>query len=573
MQESSKKAYKYKEGVSEREGVIHTRLDKNCGEITLDFREIKRTKSGTQYKWLDSIGGIVYCYIKGEEYKLMIRDCYRRHGKPRVVLNCVNEGWNEIDFELDTTHLQNCYVNSLINNVYANPKHRWMLKYMSVEDAKKSRYASKHKLECTCPNCGHKKLIAPATLSSQGLGCIICGDGVSFPEKVIGNILKQLGIHFKNQFSFNKKEKYDFYFVLNKEKYIIEAHGGQHYSGGFERAGGKDLMGEQRNDRLKYELALLNGIKEENYIVIDCRFSQLGWIMDSIKSTKLSKLLDLDKVDMKALGDYVEGSLMKNAISLYVNEGLNTVQLSERLSVSPSTISIYLKRGEELGWCISPTTKHKEIMRNVCEYFNLYRESAVTISKVFDINPKTVYTYLKQGTELGLCKYDEVTKKEIATKSAKIRSANRTKPVKATDVKTGEVIVFSSVIVASKWHGRISQGAIRDSCIKTAKPAYGYIWSYISKEEFEILRCQQPLNPIPREHPSLNGAKRVQGVHRETGEVLVFPSIAKATNWLRETGIGGSVQACCAGKTSQAGGYIWSYIDDVEETGNQTQSN
>ena len=54
----------------------------------------------------------------------------------------------------------------------------------------------------------------------------------------MSNVLNYLNIDFKTQVSKNtfnwcKNYRYDFYFELNNEKYIIETHGGQHYEEGF----------------------------------------------------------------------------------------------------------------------------------------------------------------------------------------------------------------------------------------------------------------------------------------------------------------------------------------------------
>ena len=436
----------------------------------MDFREIP--KGGKKYKWAEAIGSIVYCQKENQEYKLLIKDCFRKNNKPRVILTCLNEGWKELDFEIDTTHLQNCYINTLLNNIYANPEYNWMIKYVGEDTAKKLRYCGSLKVKCTCPNCGYKKEMKPATIYRQGFGCIICGDGVSYPEKVFGNILKQLGIAFKNQHSFNKKEKYDFYFQLGGEDYIVETHGRQHYEGGFERAGGFTLEDEQRNDENKYKMALDSGIKAENYIVIDCRNSQIKWILDSIKQTKLNEVLDLTKIDYDLLSNHAESSLMKKAIDIHNSRKATVTEIGEELGVSPSTISHYLKRGADLGWCVNATQKWENAKKEVCVYFKKYGGSPEQISKVFDLNPNTVAKYLKEGNKLGLCNY-------------KIK-----KTVKGINIQTGEEVVFEGLDEASKWlkeqgattivypHSSISACALGKK-----KTAYGYTWHYIGQDE------------------------------------------------------------------------------------------
>lgn len=63
----------------------------------------------------------------------------------------------------------------------------------------------------------------------------------------------------------------------------------------------------------------------------------------------------------------------------------------------------------------------------------------------------------------------------------------------------------------------------------------------------------------------------MKGVNKETGEILKFNSASEAQRHFGK-GRTGSISTCCRGKQKSAYGYIWSYIDDVEETGNKTQS-
>ena len=55
-------------------------------------------------------------------------------------------------------------------------------------------------------------------------------DGISYAEKFMINVLKQLKLDFKKQlscstFKWCKKYRYDFYFRYKNEYYIIETHG------------------------------------------------------------------------------------------------------------------------------------------------------------------------------------------------------------------------------------------------------------------------------------------------------------------------------------------------------------
>jgi hypothetical protein len=178
------------------------------------------------------------------------------------------------------------------------------------------------------------------------------------------SFLEQLNIKFFTQLNKNilkwcKNYRYDFYFELNNEQYIIETHGEQHYEEGFQKMKSKrkskTLEEEQKNDRLKKELALQNGIKEENYIVIDCRKSTLEWIRDNdngILNSILSELFDLSKIDWDKVEEFALSNLIKIA-SEYKNNNPNTTtgMIGELMGYNYHTISNWLKQGTKLGWC------------------------------------------------------------------------------------------------------------------------------------------------------------------------------------------------------------------------------
>jgi len=133
--------------------------------------------------------------------------------------------------------------------------------------------------------CGCGKIIKDKTVHTvvrRGLSCPECSDGISYPEKFMFNLLDQLDIDFESQkiFNWSENKRYDFY--IPKYDCIIETHGLQHYKHtGFDRT----LEEEQRNDDLKEKLAKENGI--ENYIVIDCRKSEMEWIKNKVLDSKL----------------------------------------------------------------------------------------------------------------------------------------------------------------------------------------------------------------------------------------------------------------------------------------------
>jgi hypothetical protein len=168
------------------------------------------------------------------------------------------------------------------------------------------------------------------------------------------SILKNLEINFKTQltkttFEWCKNYRYDFYFKLNGEDCICETHGMQHYD---ENTNFRMSLYEvQENDKLKKELALNNGIKEENYIVIDCRYSELEFIKQNILKSRLNKLSDLSKIDWKECNESALRNKIYEVCDLW-NNGNSVKEISLLLKISEVTIRKYLKDGEKCNKCI-----------------------------------------------------------------------------------------------------------------------------------------------------------------------------------------------------------------------------
>lgn len=244
-----------------------------------------------------------------------------------------------------------------------------MIKYfVNIENIYTHTYCSNQKVLMKCPECGYKKLRGINTLLCRGFSCPQCSDGISYPEKVMISVLNHLSINYTTQYSKINAEwcnsyKYDFNFQLNGQSYIIETHGMQHYANNsIERRTSKE---EQQNDKLKKELAISNGIKEENYIMIDCRYSQLEFIKSNILKSKLNEIFDLDKIDWIKIGKDSEKTFVKEICEYWKlhneinNKYLTTTDLGKIFKLDRHTVNEYLKRGTKLKWCDYNPKKEK----------------------------------------------------------------------------------------------------------------------------------------------------------------------------------------------------------------------
>lgn len=275
------------------------------------------------------------CEEHGHEWEATVANRVGGRGCPYCSNKRVLEGFNDIA----TTHSQ------------------YILYFVNIKDAYTHTHSSRVKVELKCPDCGNTKTMKIDTLTRQGFSCGICSDGLSYSEKMMALILTKLNIDFIKQLSYdNGEHKYDFY--LPKHSTILETHGIQHYK---QSRRGRSLEEEQKNDKYKRELAISNGILNENYHEVDCRYGTLEWCRPNIE---------------RALGNYVDISVLT-----------------------------------EEDWKQADIQAQKSLKVEVCKYWNENKRggnelSAVRLSEVWNIPQSTIWNYLNWGKESGLCTYD-----------------------------------------------------------------------------------------------------------------------------------------------------------------------
>ena len=178
--------------------------------------------------------------------------------------------------------------------------------------------------------------------------CKFCSDGISIPNKFMGNILKQLNEEFITELSskeFSGKNYFYYDFYLPKHKMIIEMNGLQHYEECSLTK--RSLFEEQWNDLFKYKCAK-NYV--DDYIVIDCRYSTLEWMKENIIK-ELSDYFDLSNINWELAWKESQSSLCVKAWELYNNGIHSTLDIGNILNLNDATIRDYLKKGKEIGVC------------------------------------------------------------------------------------------------------------------------------------------------------------------------------------------------------------------------------
>ena len=231
----------------------------------------------------------------------------------------------------------------------------WMIPYVGEEIAKTHTRCSSDKTILTCPDCGRKSnkpMIISGVYNHHGFECS-CSDKVSYPEKVMFALLMELKSNFihHRKFEWSSNKEYDFivYLSKNNEEILIETNGLQHYK---ETNRGKSLNEEIANDNLKKKLALYNGIKEDNYIVIDCRRSDFEFIKQNILKSNLTKIFCLNninwlKVEKKSLSNVIKEVCDIKNKNIY----LSTIDIGKIANLDSQLVRNYLIKGSKFGWC------------------------------------------------------------------------------------------------------------------------------------------------------------------------------------------------------------------------------
>ena len=229
----------------------------------------------------------------------------------------------------------------------------WMIKYFQggYDEAKLYTCRSSKKIQPVCPDCKNKLSIKYSIwriYNEKGVSCKKCGDGISFPNKIIFSLLSQLDIDFipEKSFVWSQNKKYDYY-VDNR--IIIENHGEQHYKECSLTT--RNLREEQENDNYKKQLALDNNISY--YIVLDCRKYDINWIKKSVLESELPRLLNFTECDINwdLCLEYATKNIVKEICIYFNNNHVITSDIEKIFKLSRSTIINYLKIGNEVGWC------------------------------------------------------------------------------------------------------------------------------------------------------------------------------------------------------------------------------
>jgi predicted transcriptional regulator len=240
-------------------------------------------------------------------------------------------------------------VKSDINSIAKTHPH--LVQYFADKTtAEKYSMSSNQKEHMKCPYCGTEKDMCIADLYKNGFSCPCCSDGLSMGERIVYMILSDNNIEFIKEYKFdNSKYRYDFY--LKDFNMIIEVNGKQHYAETSISRGAKTLEDEIKNDVNKKEFALSKGI--EKYIYVDCRKSDVNYIIDSIKNTEILNILHIQNIDDSLIKEKIHThSITKVICDMYNSrDDVSIREICKKLHFDKSTVRRHLKIGADLNWC------------------------------------------------------------------------------------------------------------------------------------------------------------------------------------------------------------------------------
>lgn len=259
---------------------------------------------------------------------------------------------------------------------------------------------STKKVNLICPDCGERRIMHMFDLSRLGFNCQVCGQYISYPNRLIRNVMKWFDaevdcLQYEWSQRWTEKQRYDVYFEINNQKYVIEMQGRQHYENGW--YSGEPLDAIVCRDKNKLRLAIEHNIIP---IIIDARKSDDRFIIHNICSSLLSEIFDLSIVDWEQCKVDAAKNIIKQVCDYYCkNPNISITNLAKEHHIHKVTAMRYLKIGNEFGWCMYSTgmsnEKHKQRMSKrinvfdrqmmlVCTY-NSVSECAKLLSEIYGV--------------------------------------------------------------------------------------------------------------------------------------------------------------------------------------------
>lgn len=239
-----------------------------------------------------------------------------------------------------------------------------------------------------CHTCGFQRSIKISQLTRYGFKCYICHGGYSMPNRFLSALLKQCGIEFEREKTFDWAGRYRYDFYLPEYNLIIELNGAQHYK---EVPLWNSLERTNISDREKIRLAKENSISK--YIVIPFEKSDIQYIKDQIYTSELFETIGItdEEIDLKAVYELLNIGSAAKCVELWNGGVKDTREIARAANVGMHTVCVYLKQYAEIGLCdYSPVEQLRKSQKNASSHRK---------SKVICVNTGIVYESIKEAAK------------------------------------------------------------------------------------------------------------------------------------------------------------------------------
>lgn len=278
-----------------------------------------------------------------------------------------------------------------INSMWdTNPELAKLL--LNPEDGYKYTQFSHKKVDWQCPDCGEIiKNKGISHVNKEGLSCPQCGDGISYPNRLMFSILSNMNIDFETEKSFewcqfiykgkNYHGKYDFYFTYKNKEYVVEMDGYFHFNDNL--MNGQTKEDSDYIDKQKDALARQHNIHP---IRINSQKSELEHIKKEIIKSDLNHIFDLSSIDWDECERKSLTSLKIQACELW-KEHHSTAIVSRIMKKSIGVIRNWLKLCTQSGLCDYESVFKCEVF---CIDTNEYFNSATEASKKYNLDVSSI---------------------------------------------------------------------------------------------------------------------------------------------------------------------------------------
>lgn len=319
-------------------------------------------------QWENSIGCFIpfqYDEVCGEIHIVGHKFEQSGNSKKRSYISITIDKYISKPIDVRTDFITNCQLHNLVKNRIADVAPHLIQYLEDPDDAYRYSYQSNEKIWMKCPICKCRHLKYISNVYRYGFMCPCTCDGISAPNKIMFEVLKQLNVEFISEvnkshgFLWMENYLYDFYFKLNNESILIEMDGFFHQF-------------QQDRDTIKTELATNNGFR---LIRIDCIYKNVDvvdFIKEKILHSELAQIITLDNIDWMKCKEAVVTSLVERACCLWENNNFGVSAIADILDLDRHTICKYLQKGKQIGICKS--YNETEARRRGCVGRTVYEE-------------------------------------------------------------------------------------------------------------------------------------------------------------------------------------------------------